>query len=155
VGTASVNGRVVKGHWIDGPYQAVASPGFLNENHLSVGSRLTLDMGGKPATVTIAGENWDDGNDAITADWQTLTVLAPGKQANTYGVQLASGASVSAYLAAVRQASPGLDPRMVDVWSALLVAALAFSGLIIAALGAFIPARSAARLTIAALLHNE
>jgi putative ABC transport system permease protein len=252
-------GHVVKGHWIDGPYQAVASPGFLRGNDMSVGSRLTLDMGGKPATVTIVGENWDDGNDAITADWRTLTVLAPGKPADTYGVQLASGASVSAYLAAVRQASPGLDPRanatinagteivattatmftvllaivaalgvfntvvlstrerrrdlgmlksigmtpsevtgmmvtsmaelgvagtvvglplgilahrlviaaithsgtfilpayMVDVWSAPLVAALAFSGLVIAVLGAFIPARSAARLTIAAVLHNE
>ncbi|HEY1701133.1 MAG TPA: FtsX-like permease family protein [Trebonia sp.] len=254
-----VDSHIVKGHWIDGPYQAVASPGFLNANDMSVGSRLRLDMGGKPATVTIVGENWDDGNDAITADWQTLSVLAPGKQANTYGVQLASGASVSAYLAAVRQASPGLDPQandktnagteivattatmftvllaivaalgvfntvvlstrerrrdlgmlksigmtpsevtgmmvtsmaelgvagtviglplgilahrlviaaithsgtlilpayMVDVWSAPLVAALAFSGLVIAVLGAFIPARSAARLTIAAVLHNE
>jgi putative ABC transport system permease protein len=257
---ASFGDHVVKGHWIDGPYQAVASPGFLNENHMSVGSRLTLDMGGKPATVTIVGENWVDGNDPITADWQTLTVLAPGKQAKSYGVQLTSGASVSAYLAAVRQADPGLNPQannnkvnagteivattatmftvllaivaalgvfntvvlaarerrrdlgmlksigmtpsevtgmmvtsmaelgvagtliglplgilahrlviaaithsgtlilpayMVDVWSAPLVAALAFSGLVIAILGAYIPARAAARLTIASVLRNE
>jgi putative ABC transport system permease protein len=44
---------------------------------------------------------------------------------------------------------------MINVWSAALVAALAFSGLIIAVLGSFIPARSAARLTIATVLHNE
>jgi putative ABC transport system permease protein len=44
---------------------------------------------------------------------------------------------------------------MIDIWSPALVAALAFSGLIIAFLGAFISARSAARLTIATVLHNE
>ncbi|HVT66401.1 MAG TPA: FtsX-like permease family protein, partial [Trebonia sp.] len=140
---AGVDDHVVRGHWIDGPYQAVASPGFLNANDLSVGSRLTLDMGGKPATVTIVGENWDDGNDAITADWRTLTVLAPGKQASAYGVQLASGASVSAYLAAVRQASPGLDPQANDKTNAgteiVATTATMFTVLlaIVAALGVF------------------
>jgi putative ABC transport system permease protein len=48
-----------------------------------------------------------------------------------------------------------LPAYMINVWSAALVAALAFSGLVIAILGAFIPARSAARLTIATVLHNE
>jgi len=195
----------------------------------------------------------------ITADWQALTVLAPGRQAHTYDVQLASGASVSAYVAAVRNADPGLyaapntgtnagsalvatsatlftvllalvaalgvfntvmlstrerrrdlgmlksigmTPRevtgmmvtsmaelgalgtviglplgilahrllisailksayiippayMIDVWSAGLVAALSFTGLVIAILGAYVPARAAARLTIATVLRNE
>ncbi|HEV3381048.1 MAG TPA: ABC transporter permease [Trebonia sp.] len=257
--SASAGKSVVKGHWIDGAYQAVAPPGFLSEQDMTIGSRLTLDMGGKPATVTIVGEIWSGDSDSITADWQTLTTLAPGRQANAYGVQLASGDSVSAYLAAVRKASPGLNPQannkvnagteivattatmftalvgivaalgvfntvvlstrerrrdlgmlksigmtprevtgmmvismaelgvagtliglplgilahrlviaaitnngtfilpgyMVNVWSAALVAALAFSGLVIAILGAFIPARSAARLTIATVLRNE
>jgi putative ABC transport system permease protein len=256
--SASV-GLIVKGHWIDGPGQAVASPGFFREHDVTVGSHLTLDMGGRPARVTIAGETWFGDPDGITADWQTLTTLAPGRQANSYGVQLASGASVSAYLAAVRKAEAGLNPQpnnkinagseivattatmfsvllgivaalgvfntvvlstrerrrdlgmlksigmtpgevtgmmvssmaeigvagtliglplgilahrlvmaaithsgtfilpayMINVWSAALVAALAFSGLVIAILGAFIPARSAARLTIASVLHNE
>ena len=48
-----------------------------------------------------------------------------------------------------------LPAYMINVWTPSLVAALAFSGLIIAVLGAFIPARSAARLTIATVLHNE
>jgi putative ABC transport system permease protein len=237
----------------------VASPGFLRDHGMSVGSRLTLDMGAKPVTVTIVGETWAGDPDGITPDWRALTVLAPGRQANSYGVQLAGGASVSAYLAAVRGASPDLSAQandktnsgteivattatmftvllaiaaalgvfntvvlstrerrrdlgtlksigmtpgevvgmmvtsmtelgvagtliglplgilahrlviaaithggmfilpgyMVDVWSAPLVAILALSGLVIALLGAFIPARAAARLTIATVLHKE
>lgn len=256
---ASTVGPIVKGHWIDGSYQAVATPGFLHKYDMTVGGQLTLDLGGKPATVTIVGEAWAGDPDGIQADWQTLTTLAPRRQANSYGVQLTSGTSISAYMAAVRKADPGLDPApndkisaatelvatsatlftvllaivtalgvfntvvlntrerrrdlgmlkaigmtprevtgmmvasmaelgalgtliglpmgilahrivvsaitriayfvlpayMIDVWSAALVATLAFSGLVIAILGAFIPARSAARLTIAAVLHNE
>jgi putative ABC transport system permease protein len=257
-GDINLNGPVVKGHWINGPYQAVAPPGFLHKQDLTVGSHLTLDMGGKPATVTIVGESWA-GSETMDADWQTLTTLAPGQQANRYSVQLTGDASVSAYIAAVRKAKPALNPApnsginagtaliassatlftillaivaalgvfntvvlstrerrrdlgmlksigmtprevigmmvtsmaelgvlgtliglplgilahrlvisaitghayiilpayMIDVWNAPLIAALAFSGLLIAILGAFIPARSAARLTIATVLHNE
>jgi putative ABC transport system permease protein len=255
--SASQVGPVVKGHWINGPYQAVAGPGFLHKHDLTIGSHLTLEMRGKRATLTIVGESWN--GDGINADWQALTTLAPGQQAHFYGVQLTSGASISAYMTAVRKADPGLDPApnnkinagtelvattatmftvllgivaalgvfntvvlstrerrrdlgmlksigmtprevtgmmvtsmaglgvagtliglplgilthrlviaaithaaffilpayMVNVWNAALVAALAFSGLVIATLGAFIPARSAARLTIATVLHNE
>jgi putative ABC transport system permease protein len=257
-GDANLGGPVVKGHWIDGPYQAVASPGFLHKHDMTVGSHLTLEMDGNQATLTIVGESWS-GSDGIDADWQSLTALAPGQQAHFYDVQLTSGASISGYMAAVRKAGQGLYPApnneinagtelvatsatlftvllaivaalgvfntvvlstrerrrdlgmlksigmtprevtammvtsmaelgalgtliglplgilahrlvisaithatywilpayMINVWSAALVAALAFSGLVIAILGAFIPARSAARLTIATVLHNE
>jgi putative ABC transport system permease protein len=257
-GDANLGGPVVKGHWIDGPDQAVAPPGFLAKQDVTIGSHLTLDMGGKPVTLTIVGETWA-GSETIDASWQALTTLAPTRQANSYAVQLTSGASVSAYLAAVHKADPALNPApnnkinagtelvatsatlftvllaivaalgvfntvvlnirerrrdlgmlksigmtprevtamvvvsmaelgvlgtliglplgilahhvvisaithasyiippayMIDVWSAALVAALAFSGPVIAILGAFIPARSAARLTIATVLHNE
>jgi putative ABC transport system permease protein len=256
-GTAAMNGPLVKGHWIDGPGQAVGTPGFLREHDMTVGTRLTLEEDGHQATVTIVGESW--AGTGIDVGWPTLTTLVPGQQANQYNVQLTSGASVSAYLAAVSKAGPslypapntkinagtelvatsatlftvllaivaalgvfntvvlntrerrrdlgmlksiGMTPRevtammvtsmaelgivgtliglplgilahrlvvaavthaaffilpayMIDVWSAALVAALAFSGLVIAILGAFIPARSAARLTIATVLHNE
>lgn len=42
-----------------------------------------------------------------------------------------------------------------DVWSVPVLAGLVVAGVVIAALGAFLPARSAARLTIAVVLHNE
>ena len=45
--------------------------------------------------------------------------------------------------------------RMLDVFPAPLLALLALAGIAIAALGALIPARSAARATIAEVLHNE
>ncbi|MBT2232982.1 FtsX-like permease family protein [Nonomuraea sp. NEAU-A123] len=44
---------------------------------------------------------------------------------------------------------------MKDVWHAPQLAALALAGVTIAVLGALVPARSAARMTIAPLLHNE
>jgi putative ABC transport system permease protein len=258
-GSAAMNGPIVSGHWIDGPYQAVASPGFLSKHDLAVGNHLTLVMDDRQVRLAIVGETWTGSPDGINADWQTLTTLAPGQQAESYGVQLTGGASISAYMAAVRKADPGLSPApnnninggtelvatsatlftvllaivaalgvfntvvlstrerrrdlgmlksigmtprevtgmmvssmaelgalgtliglplgilayrlvvaavthaalfilpayMINVWSAARIAALAFSGLVIAILGAFIPARSAARLTIATVLHNE
>ncbi|MFJ9844672.1 ABC transporter permease [Kitasatospora sp. NPDC101155] len=44
---------------------------------------------------------------------------------------------------------------MIDVWGAPLLAGLALAGVVIAVLGALVPARSAARLPIAEVLHNE
>lgn len=44
---------------------------------------------------------------------------------------------------------------MRDVWHPGNVTLLVLSGIVLAALGALIPARSAARLTIAKVLHNE
>ncbi|MET9178666.1 FtsX-like permease family protein [Kitasatospora aureofaciens] len=43
----------------------------------------------------------------------------------------------------------------IDVWGAPLLAGLALAGVAIAVLGALVPARSAARLPIAEVLHNE
>jgi cell division protein FtsX len=48
-----------------------------------------------------------------------------------------------------------LPPSVLDVWNPLGLAVLALAGLGIAVLGALPPARRAARLTIAAVLHNE
>ncbi|WP_188308250.1 ABC transporter permease, partial [Streptomyces sp. CBMA123] len=44
---------------------------------------------------------------------------------------------------------------MIDVWGAPLLAGLALAGVAIAVVGALVPARSAARLPIAEVLHNE
>lgn len=48
-----------------------------------------------------------------------------------------------------------LPSYMADVWQAAALLALAPAGVAIAALGAYVPARRAARLTIAQVLHNE
>ncbi|MGW0843816.1 ABC transporter permease [Streptomyces sp. NPDC002787] len=48
-----------------------------------------------------------------------------------------------------------LPASMTDVWHAPALAGLACAGLAIAVLGAYVPARRAARLTIAEVLHNE
>ncbi|MGH9107258.1 MAG: ABC transporter permease, partial [Acidimicrobiales bacterium] len=48
-----------------------------------------------------------------------------------------------------------LPSSVLDVWAVGLVAALALSGIVIAAAGAFLPARNAGRLSVANVLHNE
>ncbi|WP_217178334.1 FtsX-like permease family protein [Streptomyces sp. AC495_CC817] len=48
-----------------------------------------------------------------------------------------------------------LPSYMTDVWNAPALAALAVAGVVIAVMGAYVPARRAARLTIAQVLHNE
>ncbi|MDX3692283.1 ABC transporter permease [Streptomyces europaeiscabiei] len=48
-----------------------------------------------------------------------------------------------------------LPSYMTDVWNAPALAGLALAGLVIAVLGAYLPARRAARLTVADVLHNE
>ncbi|MFE9763668.1 FtsX-like permease family protein [Streptomyces sp. NPDC005808] len=51
--------------------------------------------------------------------------------------------------------SISLPSYMTDVWQAPALAGTALVGLAIAVLGAFVPARSAARLTIAQVLRSE
>ena len=48
-----------------------------------------------------------------------------------------------------------LPRSQLDVWAIALVALLALSGIVIAAAGAFVPARNAGRLSVATVLHNE
>lgn len=48
-----------------------------------------------------------------------------------------------------------LPSYMTDVWQVPTLAGLALAGLVIALLGAFVPARRAARLTVAEVLHGE
>ncbi|WP_246113635.1 ABC transporter permease [Streptomyces montanus] len=48
-----------------------------------------------------------------------------------------------------------LPAYMTDVWQPSALTALAFAGLAITSLGALVPSRRAARLTIAEVLHNE
>jgi putative ABC transport system permease protein len=48
-----------------------------------------------------------------------------------------------------------LPHAVLEVWQAPTLALMAFAGLVIALLGALVPARGAARLTIAEVLHNE
>ncbi len=257
--TSSLGYTIVKGHWIDGPGQAVVGPAFLKDHDLAVGDRVTLSMGEAPAAVTIVGETWNYDPNGLLVDWHTLTILDPGRGATTYDIGLRSGTSIAGYVSAASRAEPslvvqangglngdeqlipdfsvlftvllaiiaglgvlntilltvrerrrdlgmlksiGMTPRQVttmmvtsasavgvigslvgvpvgvfihrvvvppmvhaigailpssllDVWTAGLVAALALSGVVIAAIGAFGPARNAGRLSVAAVLHNE
>ncbi|MFC6020481.1 FtsX-like permease family protein [Plantactinospora solaniradicis] len=49
----------------------------------------------------------------------------------------------------------GVGRMLLHVWQPWVLGALALAGVVIAVIGAFIPARAAARLSIATVLHNE
>jgi putative ABC transport system permease protein len=86
----------------------------------------------------------------------TMTSMAVlGVIGSVLGVPL----GIAAYEVVVPRMAAGIDitlpSYMTDVWHAPRLAEVALSGLVIAVLGALVPARRAARLTVAEVLHNE
>ncbi|MFF4016163.1 FtsX-like permease family protein [Streptomyces sp. NPDC001843] len=86
----------------------------------------------------------------------TVTSMAMlGVIGSVLGVPL----GVAAYETVVPRMAAGIDitlpSYMTDVWHAARLAELALTGVVIAVAGALVPARRAARLTVAEVLHNE
>ncbi|MQY37478.1 hypothetical protein SRB17_54820 [Streptomyces sp. RB17] len=86
----------------------------------------------------------------------TVTSMAVlGVIGSVLGVPL----GIAAYEVVVPRMAAGVDitlpSYMTDVWHAPKLAGLALAGLAIAVAGALVPARRAARLTVAEVLHNE
>ncbi|MGW2488312.1 FtsX-like permease family protein [Streptomyces sp. NPDC001606] len=86
----------------------------------------------------------------------TMTSMAVlGALGSVLGVPL----GIAAYRVVVPRMAAGIDialpSSMTDVWHAPLLALLACAGVLIAVMGALVPARRAARLTVAEVLHGE
>lgn len=80
------------------------------------------------------------------------SVAGPGLVAGLAGIPLGT----AAHRLLVEHVGFIVFPEsMKDVYHLPQLAALALAGMVIAVLGALLPARSAARLTIAKVLHNE
>ncbi|MEU2715575.1 hypothetical protein [Streptomyces sp. NPDC007205] len=66
---------------------------------------------------------------------------------------------IAAYEVVIPRMAAGIDitlpSYMTDVWQVSELAGLALTGLVIAVVGALVPARRAARLTVSEVLHNE
>jgi putative ABC transport system permease protein len=83
------------------------------------------------------------------------SMAALGLAGGLLGIPIGVAAHSLTVRAMTEAAGVVLPPAMVDVWGFAALALLVLSGVVIAVLGAFVPARSAARLTIAEVLHNE
>lgn len=111
--------QLVEGRWMTAPNEVVASSAALHHLGAQVGDRLELAYAGGHEPVTIVGKTIEGAfdRDTIFADWQLRTRLAPDHQVVShevlYYIRLASDTPVATYLAAVRQADPGLS-----AWSA-------------------------------------
>jgi putative ABC transport system permease protein len=110
--TQDLASEIVKGHWPTGAGEAAAGPAFLNQHGLSVGDRVTIQLNGKQAPVTIVGELMEGNAQALDSNWQTLTQVDPTTQATEYMVRLARGADAQGYITAVKAADPALRPAL-------------------------------------------
>ncbi|MFF3912155.1 FtsX-like permease family protein [Streptomyces sp. NPDC001852] len=123
----------------------VASLGVFNTAVLNTHDRrrdlgMLKSIGMTPCQVTV----------------MTVTSMAVlGVLGSVLGVPL----GIAAYEVVVPRMAAGVDitlpSYMTDVWHAPQLAELALAGLVIAVVGALVPARRAARLTVAEVLHNE
>jgi putative ABC transport system permease protein len=253
--------QLVQGRWIKDSGEAVASSKIINQNDLSLGDEITLELDGRTTTVTIVGVIMGSGSGTVYTDWTALTDLTSDVEGLgspiSYEVKLEPGTDADEYLTSVTDAglfgqsmqqsdavalavvslattfalmlgtvaalgvfntvalnarerrrdlgmlkSIGMTPRQVvtmmvmsmaglgaigglvgiglgviahrqimqlaaaasqidmpdsvlQTWNAPLLALLALAGLAIAVAGAFLPARGAARLTIAEVLRSE
>ncbi|MEE6263356.1 ABC transporter permease [Plantactinospora sonchi] len=82
-------------------------------------------------------------------------MAALGLVAGLFGIPVGVLAHHLIVPVAADAAQIGVAKLLLDVWQGPVLGVLALAGLVIAVLGAFLPARRAARLTIADVLHNE
>ncbi|MFJ9909377.1 FtsX-like permease family protein [Streptomyces sp. NPDC101152] len=135
--------QLVKGHWMNGPGQAVVGPMFLAQHGLAMGDRITLQTDVGKAPVTIVGETVDGDARGLNVSWQSLARLAPDRRADAYTVTLASCTDAQAYMKAVKTGDPGLHPSKESTSNTATTAVVSFSSLftvllsVIAALGVF------------------
>ncbi|GIE95171.1 ABC transporter permease [Paractinoplanes rishiriensis] len=106
--------QLVRGHWLAGPGDTVVTSAFLRGRGADLGDTVTLQRDGRRAELTIVGEVMGDDPDEAYAEWAAVQPLTPGAPFGgdlvRYLVRLAPATDVEAYLAAVRQADPGLMP---------------------------------------------
>jgi putative ABC transport system permease protein len=121
-GDPSVVGyQVLQGHRLDGPGQIAVSQRFLTQRGLAVGDTITLPIGNTRTQVRIVAKVLLSTQTLILSNWQTLALIAPDTQADTYEVQLKPGTDPSAYVAAAEAADPTLQDEPVDGADSFLV----------------------------------
>ncbi|MGW3204147.1 FtsX-like permease family protein [Streptomyces sp. NPDC001135] len=123
----------------------VASLGVFNTAVLNTHDRrrdlgMLKSIGMAPGQVTV----------------MTVTSMAVlGALGSVLGVPL----GIAAYEVVIPRMAAGIDitlpSYMTDVWHARILALPALAGILIAVMGALVPARRAARLTVAEVLHSE
>jgi hypothetical protein len=107
--------ELTAGRWMSGPTETVVPSEMMKARHISVGDTITLETGGRRATLKVVGEAMDgpSGPEGIFVDWSVLTALQPDRVIEPYEVQyqvqLRPTGNITSYTDAVRAADPGLD----------------------------------------------
>jgi putative ABC transport system permease protein len=109
----SLDYRMLKGHWLDGPGQVVASERFLKQAGLAVGDTLDLEGSGKRTRVQIVGQVLNTSR-MLLSNWATLARVAPEALVDQYEVQLKPGTNVQTYTSRVQADNPALHIESAD-----------------------------------------
>lgn len=133
--SARLGYQVLAGHWLDGPGQIVVSERFLQQQGLAVGDTVTLEVDGRRAPVRIVGKVLMSTSQFVLSNWETLAVLAPGQEADTYEVGLRPGTDRNAYLSAVEAGDPTLSAEPPEGQDEFVVIVLATVSLLTLMLG--------------------
>jgi putative ABC transport system permease protein len=115
---------MITGHWLTGPGQIVVDTEFLDYSGLSVGDTTMVDTGTTTVSVRIVGEFFNPSTQPdLWASASTLPGIATTENLGQWDVGLASGTSLTAYIAGVNKALGSSSP-----WAATSVASLSGPG---------------------------
>jgi putative ABC transport system permease protein len=103
----------LKGHWVDGPDQVVASERFLTQAGLAVGDTLNLEGSGKRSQVRIVGQLLNTSR-ILMSTWDTLAHFDPNAEVDQYEVQLKPGTNVENYMSTVQSGNSELHLESAD-----------------------------------------
>lgn len=135
--------RILEGQWFDGPGQVVVSERFLRQHALAIGDTITLQAQGRSVQARIVGKALYNSGDEVLSNWQTLALVAPGKRASLYEINLKPGTDLDAYVKAVQAKDAGLietDGQDAGTFVAIVLATVILLTLMlgtVAALGVF------------------
>ncbi|MEU6550256.1 ABC transporter permease [Streptomyces sp. NPDC046915] len=98
--------RMVSGHWLDGPRQAVVTRRFLDAAGIHVGDTVPLTEQGRHTTVRIVGEAFFTEGEGMELLTRTSTLADLGLDATPgrYDVRTKPGTNLAHYLASLRTA---------------------------------------------------
>jgi putative ABC transport system permease protein len=93
--------NMISGRWYHRLGEVDVNTSFLTQTGLSVGSKLTLTVNGKPVRARIVGQVFNPNLPSVFTSWQTLGGAAAGLTVSSYDVGLSPGISPHAYALAL------------------------------------------------------
>jgi putative ABC transport system permease protein len=110
--SSAIGYELTAGRWMNGPGEAVAPMGLVQDAHLRVGDIFTGTLHGTAVRLRIVGEVYDfiagPGGHELFLDESTITPVVPPLTPSSYLVALKPGSNVEAYVRRLAATQPDL-----------------------------------------------